>query len=203
MQTIIAACLLLATKVEEVLLSLIWEAICTQAAKPCNKKQLQAPVKSVDLFNALKSCQSVMEKGTPMAASSSGGAADVIVGSEYAAVKRQVHLSEQILLRQISFNLAVKHPHRYLLNFGKSCGLGRAAMQLAVFLANDSLVYTDLCLLVTASELAAACLRIAVCLLKTDDPLGGDYSALGLSQEQVAVASSALLQMMQDVGAGA
>ena len=156
----------------------------------------------MDLFNALKSCQTVMERGMPVAASGSGGAANVIVGSEYAAVKRQVHLSEQVLLRQISFNLAVKHPHRYLLNFGKSFGLDRAAMQLAVFLANDSLVYTDLCLHVTAPELAAACLTTALCLLKKDDLLGGDYSALGLSQEQVAVASSALLGMVQDVGAG-
>lgn len=155
---------------------------------------IQAPVKLVDLFNALKRCQSVQSGDKP-------NASDIIVGDQYSAVKQLVHVSEQVLLRETHFDLAVDHAAPFLLNFGKSLGCTRSAVRLAIFLLNDSLVYTDTSLHFTAAEIAAGCLTVALGILRED--VGREHQesvqlgVLGLAQERINNVGQSLVDMLE------
>lgn len=205
MQTLVAACVLLASKVQEVrftrslrryfaILSLFSARKALRL--PALRRALQTPVKSVDLFNALKRCQTGREGS---AADRTCGVADIIVGEEYETVKTQVYRSEQVLLRQTRFNLAFEFPTPFLLNFAKCLSCGRSAVQLAHFLANDSLVFTDMCLRFEGAELAAACLAVASLFLK--EPLtqieAFHFGMLGVSRKRVDAASNELIELLE------
>lgn len=160
---------------------------------------LQTPVKSVDLFNALKRCQH-----GPASQELEASVSDVIVGDEYVAVKQQVLVSEQVLLREIRFELAVDHPWRYLFNFATCLGCSRDATQLAAFLVNDSLVDTDLCLRHRAPEIAAGCLAVALALLERENGPGPRLNAgyLGVQQDRLQAVGVQVCEMLHSYSTG-
>ena len=117
--------------------------------------------------------------------------AEVLVGEQCLAVKQEIQVKEQVLLREIYFEVAVEDSQKYLLNFAKSLQLDPAIVHLAAFLCNDSLVYTNLCLRFIAAEVAAGCIVAAVRLMEGRKLLVSkiDTSAFsvwtGLSQKRV------------------
>ena len=164
--------------------------------KPYNTDiTLQTPIKSVDLFNALKRCQA----GAEGSAVGKVEIADIIAGQEYETVKSQVYRSEQILLRETRFNLAFELPAPFLLNFARCLRCSRPLVQLALFLENDSLVFTDMCLHFAAPDLAAACLSVASMILKQPLQPGKSFpvSLLGVSHERVEEAADILLDLLE------
>lgn len=164
----------------------------------------QAPIKVIELINALKSCQSheQAEAQSLEDARSQGASLEptfiALVAHESQAVEEEIYFQEQVLLREIGFNLVVKSSHKYLLNFAKSLQLKAHSVRLAVFLCNDSLVYTSTCLKFEATEIAAACIQASLLLSKTDPDLLKYTIAglLGLSREKVHEITNAVIDML-------
>ena len=124
-----------------------------------------------------------------------------IVGQPYYALKQTLIIDEQVLLRTISFEIVIEHPHKYLLNFGKLIDAKHSLIQIAISILNDSIVHTRLCLAHPPADIAAACLHIA------DEILGvtlqtpclnasSAWSALGVNMQQMEMIELALLDMI-------
>lgn len=121
-------------------------------------------MKSVELINALKLC--LVPNFQLSSESADHPGIDVLVGDPCLAVKQELQHKEQILLREIRFNLTVEDSQKYLLNCAKSLKLNADIVKLAAFLCNDSLVHTNACLHFHAAEIAAGCLLAAFHLLR-------------------------------------
>lgn len=121
---------------------------------------VQAPIKSIELINALKACLATSQQLASGEATDSSKV-EVLVGEECLAIKQEIHFKEQILLREILFKLTVDSSLKYLLNFAKTTNLQPCIVQLAAFLCNDSLVYTNVCQHFEAPDIAIACITAA------------------------------------------
>ena len=124
-----------------------------------------------------------------------------IVGQPYYALKQTLITDEQVLLRTISFEIVVEHPHKYLLNFGKLMDAKHSLIQMAISILNDSIVHTRLCLAHPPADIAAACLRLADELmgLTLQTPFldaSLDWNALGVKIQQMELIELALLDMI-------
>ena len=160
----------------------------------------QAPVKTVELINALKACLAKSQGSKP---SNSGCTVhppiEVLVGEECTAIKQEMQFKEQVLLRETSFNLHVNNTQKYLLNFGKSAEMQASTVQIASFLCNDSLVYTNLCTQYEAAEIAAGCL-VAASLIGRIARLHKqslDFSNFGLPKLRVEAVAHLLFEMLE------
>lgn len=71
-------------------------------------------------------------------------------------------MHEQLLLRCIHFNIAVEHPHKYLLNFCNLLKVSSRLCQAALCVVNDSLSLTQLCLEHDPATIAAGALQIEI-----------------------------------------
>lgn len=116
----------------------------------------------MDLINALKAGSSVESDSLNEPSSKF----EALIGERCAAVQQEIQQREQILLREIAFDLNVEDGQRTLLNLARSMGLDARIVRLASFLCNDSLVYTDACICFKAAEIAAGCLLAACEILK-------------------------------------
>ncbi|KAK9838164.1 hypothetical protein WJX81_005734 [Elliptochloris bilobata] len=181
-----AACLFLATKVEE------------------------TPSRTNDLLNAVRFAALHMlaaadpaRPGTP-ALPDYGAPRQLtlfapLVGEEYYAAKERLILDEQVLLRTLRFELIAEQPHRYLLNFCRLLHCSHAITKLAICLVNDSLQRTCLCTRYSAAEVAAGALHLAVLLLGASMELPhsgrlGWWDAVGVPLGTVEAVSHLLAQ---------
>ncbi|KAL3139608.1 hypothetical protein ABBQ38_003926 [Trebouxia sp. C0009 RCD-2024] len=172
-----AACLFLACKVEE------------------------ASVRTNDLLNAvhLTAFSSTVIKATEGSEPDAPGFSP-LVGQPYYNLKQTLILDEQYLLRTISFDIVVEHPHKFLLNFAKTMDARHGLVQLSVSLLNDSIVYSNLCLSHPPAEIAAACLQLSGNILGSSvsvpslEPRSG-WSALGVDVQRLEVIAMTLLDM--------
>lgn len=88
-----------------------------------------------------------------------------LVGAEYYALKDRLIRDEQLLLRAMDFDIVIEHPHALLLNMCHQIKCSCAVVKMSLCFLNDSLLYSNLCLSCTPSELAAACVHLtSLCL---------------------------------------
>lgn len=152
----------------------------------------------IELINAVVACLTHVNSQEALETVCSNSKA--LVGAKYTAVKQEVQHMEQVLLREIGFQLVVDNSHRYILNFSKSLQLNHSIVQLAVFLGNDSLLYSPACLLFSAAEIAAGCLLVASRLLARRYTLPrsdvlNHFAAFGLCLENVDNVGHVLVDM--------
>ena len=153
----------------------------------------------MELINALKACLAKSQAAASSEASS-GPHIEVLVGEECTAIKEEMQFKEQILLREISFELYVNGSQKYLLNFARSAQIGASVARIASFLCNDSLVYTDLCIHFEAAEIAAGCL-VAASLIGQNARLHAEpldfLSALDVPKDRVQAIAFVLIEMLE------
>eukprot|EP01125_Pyxidicula_operculata_P020700 TRINITY_DN7713_c0_g1_i1.p1 TRINITY_DN7713_c0_g1~~TRINITY_DN7713_c0_g1_i1.p1 ORF type:complete len:481 (+),score=97.79 TRINITY_DN7713_c0_g1_i1:129-1571(+) len=125
------ACLFLASKVEETPKKLR-DVICT--------------------FHELKhQAQTPKEKYEPLRMDS----------STYDKLRKDVVISERVVLQTISFDLTVEHPYKFLLGYVKKINGTKDLAQVAWNFVNDSLRYTVLCLQYKPQLIASAAIYLA------------------------------------------
>ena len=171
MQRLAAACLFLAAKVEE------------------------AAVRTNDMLNAVAAWQ-----GGPAAATDAAVLArfPCLVGEGYAAAKARLILDEQLLLRRLRFDIGAEQPHRHLYALAHCWGAPTAAVRLATCLLNDCVArcpgYSSDAL--PAATAAAAALHLGGQLCGHATQPQGWWRAAGISDQGLAAASCALLEML-------
>ena len=155
---------------------------------------MQAPVRTNDLLNAVR-C--ISRPGTaeltaafPCLPVTVAGQSDDIpmpplVGSSYYEAKELMLLGEQLVLRTTHFDIALEHPHKYLLNMCRALHCPARTVQLAVCLANDAMLFCKCSLDREPAAVAGACLHLAA-LLSGEARLlqPGWHSTLGLGEAE-------------------
>jgi cyclin L len=61
----------------------------------------------------------------------------VLSGNEYWEIRRNIVRAERLLLREIGFDTAVEHPHKFILNYKRILRLDNEVTQYAWGFAND------------------------------------------------------------------
>lgn len=155
----------------------------------------------MELINALKSCLAKSQASKPSDTSvTSSPRMEVLVGEECAAIKQEMQFKEQVLLREISFDLQVNSSQKYLLNFARSTQMHASIVKIAAFLCNDSLVYTDLCIRYETAEIAAGCLAAASLIgraVQLSDKAFDFTLAFDISRSKMDAVGFVLLQMLE------
>ena len=205
MRRLATACLFLACKVEEVgRASYKWH-LSVNMIQSFSKRcvSVQANVRTNDLLNTVLFVAAPAASTSPDTQAAQRQQHDlqpdglILVGQEYYAMKQILIIDEQILLRTVNFDIVVEHPHRYVLNFSKLLGVTHSLVQMALVLLNDSLVYTNACLVFEPADIAAASLEAAFEIVGAPSHMiSTNWAALGVHQQHVESASLALLDMV-------
>lgn len=169
---------------------------------------MQANIRTNDLLNAVyfveqddgrhSGSAELCQHGTSGAC---GVQWSALVGEQYYKTKRALIMVEQLILRNIDFNIVAEHPHKYLLNFARTIKASRKVVQLAICVLNDSLVYTKLCVSHSAPEVAAGGLHLAYHLTGVASELPQQcgvawWVALGIDTSQVEDVGAVLLDAL-------
>ena len=184
LQRLAAACVFLASKVEE------------------------ASLRTNDMLNAVAACSGMLAAGGGAAAPAALAEFPCLVGEPYQQRKRQLILDEQLLLRRLRFDIAVDQPHRHLYVLAHCWGASSAVLRLATCILNDCIclgpVYGSASM--PPATAAAAALHLAADLCQDEVQPAFWWRAIGVSDAQLAQACQAMLGVLgadsRDSGSG-
>ncbi len=148
-----------------------------------------------DMLNAVAAWQGGPAAATDAAALSRS---PCLVGEAYQAVKRQLILDEQLLLRRLRFEIGVEQPHRHLYALAHCWGAPAATLRLATCLLNDCVArcpsYGTAAM--PPATAAAAALHLGGQLCGQQVQPHGWWRAAGITDPALAATCATLLDML-------
>lgn len=126
----------------------------------------------------------------------------VLVGDEYYEAKEKLLQAEQLLLRQLHFDLVLDEPYKYLFNFLNSISAPTALSSASVSLLNDAATCSTLCISHPAHLVAAAAITVSAGLLRMTQqlPSSGNrqwWHALDITTDEMDHVSHRLLDLIE------